>query len=157
MSTTSPTSTIDFAAAFPSSRKVYVEDQRLRVPMREIALSGGEPPFRVYDTSGPQGHDVREGLPPLRREWILGRGDVMSVPRTYIPDSKRRAELPKTLFRSVLRANGHDCVTQLHYARRNVITPEMEFIAAREGFDAEFVRSEVARGRAIIPANINHP
>ena len=77
------------------------------------------------------------------------------MPRTYIPDSKRRAELPKTLFRAVLR--GRDNVTQLHYARKGVITPEMEFIAAREGFDAEFVRSEVARGRAIIPANINHP
>src|SRR5712691_3484011 len=59
--------------------------------------------LRVYDTSGPEGHDVREGLPALRREWILGRGDVMSVPRAYIPDSKRRAELPKSLFRSVLR------------------------------------------------------
>ena len=97
---------------------------------------------------------MREGLPPIRREWIAGRGNVQSVPRTYIPDSKRRAELPKTLFRAVLR--GKDNVTQLHYARKNIITPEMEFIAAREGFDAEFVRSEVARGRAIIPANINH-
>src|SRR5436190_12387312 len=137
----------------PNSSKVYVGP--MKVPMREIALSGGEPPVRVYDTSGPQGHDVREGLPPLRREWIASRKDVESVPRTYIPDSKRRAELPKTLFRAVLR--GKDTVTQLHYARKNIITPEMEFIAAREGFDAEFVRSEVARGRAIIPANINHP
>ena len=98
---------------------------------------------------------MREGLPPLRRDWIAARGDVETVPRTYIPDSKRRAELPKTLFRAVLR--GKDNVTQLHYARKGIITPEMEFIAAREGFDAEFVRSEVARGRAIIPANINHP
>ena len=137
----------------PNSRKVYVGP--LNVPVREIALSGGEPPLQVYDTGGPGGHDVRDGLPPLRREWILGRDDVMSVPRTYIPDSKRRAELPKTLFRSVLR--GRECVTQLHYARKSIVTPEMEFIAAREGFDAEFVRSEVARGRAIIPANINHP
>ena len=137
----------------PHSRRVYVGT--LNVPVREIALSGGEPPLQVDDTGGPDEHDVRDGLPPLRREWIRGRDDVMSVPRTYIPDSKRRAELPKTLFRSVLR--GRECVTQLHYARKSIVTPEMEFIAAREGFHAEFVRSEVARGRAIIPANINHP
>jgi len=137
----------------PNSQKVYVGPHK--VPMREISLSGGEPPLRVYDTSGPQGHDVREGLPPLRRDWILGRSDVESVPRTYIPDSRRRAELPKTLFRAVLRGRAN--ATQLHYARKGVTTPEMEFIAAREGFDADFVRSEVARGRAIIPANINHP
>jgi phosphomethylpyrimidine synthase len=137
----------------PNSRKIHVGPYK--VPVREITLSGGEPPMQVYDSSGPQGHDVREGLPPMRREWIAGRGDAQSVPRTYIPDSKRRAELPKTLFRSVLR--GHDNVTQLHYARKGIVTPEMEFIATREGFDAEFVRSEVARGRAIIPANINHP
>jgi phosphomethylpyrimidine synthase len=136
----------------PNSRKVYVGAHN--VPMREITLSGGEPPLQVYDTSGPQGHNVLEGLPPLRREWIAARG-VQTVPRTYIPDSRRRAELPKTLFRATLR--GKDNVTQLHYARKGTITPEMEFIAAREGFDAEFVRSEVARGRAIIPANINHP
>ena len=137
----------------PNSRKVYVGPYK--VPVREITLSGGEPPMQVYDSSGPQGLDVREGLPPLRREWIAARGDVETVPRTYIPDSKRRAELPKTLFRAVLRGRAN--VSQLHYARKGVITPEMEFIAAREGFDAEFVRSEVARGRAIIPANINHP
>jgi phosphomethylpyrimidine synthase len=139
----------------PNSSKIYVGP--LKVPMREITLSGGEPPVRVYDTSGPHGHDVRDGLPPMRREWIQARGDVMSVPRSYIPDSKRRAELPKTLFRSVLRASGTNAVSQLHYARKQVITPEMEYIAAREGLDAEFIRSEVARGRAIIPANINHP
>jgi phosphomethylpyrimidine synthase len=137
----------------PNSRKVHVGPYK--VPMREISLSGGEPPFQVYDTSGPQGHDVREGLPPLRRDWIASRGDVESVPRTYIPDSRRRAELPKTLFRAVLR--GKNNATQLHYARKGIVTPEMDFIAVREGFDAEFVRSEVARGRAIIPANINHP
>ena len=137
----------------PNSRKVHVGPYN--VPMREITLSGGEPPLQIYDTSGPQGHDVREGLPPLRRDWIRSRGDVETVPRTYMPDSKRRAELPKTLFRATLRGNGN--VTQLHHARKGTITPEMEFIAAREGLDAEFVRSEVARGRAIIPANINHP
>jgi phosphomethylpyrimidine synthase len=128
---------IDFASAYPNSRKVY--DERavpltrdggepvtLRVPMREVSLSGGEPSLRLYDTSGPQGHDVRDGLPKLRAPWIAAR-----------------------------RASGH-IGTQLFYARRGEITPEMEFIAAREGLPAEFVRSEVERGRAIIPSNINH-
>ena len=64
----------DYGEAFPNSKKIYVEGpQGIRVPMREIALSGGEPPFQVYDTSGPQGHDVREGLPPVRGEWIAAR------------------------------------------------------------------------------------
>ena len=67
----------------PNSKKVYVGPYK--VPMREVALSGGELPLRVYDSSGPQGHDVREGLPPIRREWIAGRGDVQSVPRTVHP------------------------------------------------------------------------
>ncbi len=114
--------------------------------MREISLSGGEPPLQVYDSSGPQGHDVREGVPPLRRDWIAARGDVQTVPRTYIPDSKRRAELPKTLFRAVLR--GKDNVTQLHYARKGIVTPEMEFIAAREGFDAELRARRKSRADA---------
>jgi len=116
----------------PNSRKVLVGPHK--VPMREISLSGGELPLQIYDTSGPQGHDVRTGLPALRQDWIAGRGDVQSVPRTYIPDSRRRAELPKSLFRAVLR--GKDNVTQLHYARKGVVTPEMEFIATREGFDS---------------------
>src|SRR3954465_7152350 len=116
-----------YGDAFPNSTKVYVDGPHgIRVPMREIALSGGEPPLRVYDTSGPQGFDVRAGLPALRSGWILP-----------------------------LRAAGP--ITQLHYARKGEITPEMEFIAIREGLPAEYVRSEVARGRAIIPANINHP
>src|SRR5262245_36785692 len=109
-----PLTSSDFSSAFPNSQKVYVDG----VPFREISLSGGNPPLRVYDSSGPQGHDVRAGLP------------------------KRRA--PST-------------GTQMHHARRNRVTPEMEFIAIREGMPAEFVRKEVARGRAIIPANINHP
>jgi phosphomethylpyrimidine synthase len=129
-----------FAAAFPNSRKVYVDvpgDPAVRVPVRAIALSGGEPPLHVYDTSGPHGHDVSAGLPPLRRDWVLARGDVERSPR------------------GGLRGTG--AVTQLHYARRGIVTPEMRFIAAREGSDPGFVRDEVARGRAIIPANINHP
>ena len=149
-----PLQSSDFSSAFPNSAKVFVGD----VPMREIALSGGEPPLRVYDTSGPQGCDVREGLPRLRHEWIQGRGGVAEVPRSYLPAASDLRPMPPVLaerMRTALR--GHAPVTQLHYARRGVITREMAFIAAREGFDAEFVRSEVARGRAIIPANINHP
>ena len=132
-----PLQASELASAFPNSRKVYVDTGRVRVPMREITLSGGEPPMRVYDSSGPQGHDVRAGLPALRRDWIAERGEV------------------ETTANGALR--GASGVTQLHYARKGIVTAEMEFIAVREGFDADFVRSEVARGRAIIPANINHP
>ncbi len=178
MSTTwqSP-SAADFATAFPGSRKIFVDGRDgLRVPMREVALSGGEPPVRMYDTSGPQGHDVREGLPPLRRAWILRRGAVEEVDRSYRPEvrlkpdtapdarleagtmSGGRREMPPALAATMRRAlRGNGGVTQMHYARRGIVTPEMDFIALREGLDAEFVRSEVARGRAIIPANINHP
>jgi phosphomethylpyrimidine synthase len=154
----------DFAAAFPNSRKLYVDHQLerapygrtvVRVPMREVALTAGEPPLLLYDTSGPQGCDVHQGLPPRRREWILARGDVREVPRSCTAVHENPSTLPASLSRSVLRGEG--AVTQLHYARRGVVTPEMEFIAIREGLDPEFVRSEVARGRAIIPANINHP
>jgi phosphomethylpyrimidine synthase len=149
----------EFAAAFPNSRKVYVEGgapgREVRVPMREIALSGGEPPLRVYDTSGPREHDVRAGLPALRAEWIAARGHVVETTASYRPIDDGGPAIPPSLGRRVLRGTGP--VTQLHYARRGETTPEMEFIAVREGLDAEFVRSEVARGRAIIPANINHP
>jgi phosphomethylpyrimidine synthase len=148
----------DLASAFPGSRKVYLQGERVRVPMREIALSGGEPPLRVYDTSGPQGCDVREGLPALRREWILARGDVEDGRRSLPRDPSWLAAMPAALAAKAGRAlRGRGAVTQLHYARTGVATPEMEFIAIREGFDPEFVRSEVARGRAIIPANVNHP
>ncbi len=131
---TTPQPATTYADAFPSSQKVYEEqtvatpggDVRLRVPVREVTLTGGEPPVRLYDTSGPQGHDPREGLPKLRAEWV--------APRRTQP-----------------------VVTQLHYARKGEITPEMAFVAMREGLPAEFVRDEVARGRAIVPANINHP
>ena len=152
-SSSSPTtSVIDFSAAYPNSTKVFVEptevsgntSDRVRVPMREIALSGGEPSLRVYDTSGPQGFDVKDGLPKLRAEWIRQRG-VEATGRGGALRAKASA------------GPGPGAVTQLAYARRGEITPEMRFIAVREGFDAEFVRSEVARGRAIIPANINHP
>jgi phosphomethylpyrimidine synthase len=151
----------DYGDAFPNSRRVYVDGPHgVRVPMREISLSGGEPPLRVYDTSGPPGHDVRTGLPKLRHSWIAGRGDVEAADRAapLRPDQPPAGvEMPRALVNAPLRARPGARVTQMHYARRGEITPEMEFIALREGFNAEFVRSEVARGRAIIPANINHP
>jgi phosphomethylpyrimidine synthase len=151
--TAEPLTADDFANAFPSSRRVYVGGSRgIRVPMREIALSGGEPPLRVYDTRGPLEADALAGLPPLRLDWIRERGDVETArERAHFSGDDGAATFP------VLRARAGEAVTQLHYARRGEITPEMEFIALREGFDAELVRSEVARGRAIIPANINHP
>ncbi len=150
----------EFEAAYPASRKVHVNaragEVTFAVPMREIHLSGGEPPLQVYDTSGPQGVDVRQGLPPLRAKWISARGGVEQVARSYKSARANGApEVPPSLERPTFR--GTQPVTQLHYARKGVVTPEMEFIAVREGLDAEFVRSEVARGRAIVPANINHP
>lgn len=147
-----------YANFFPNSRKVYVQGSRpdIRVPMREITLSptkglGGEeenPPLRVYDTSGPYTDphytvDLEKGLPKLRRPWILERGDVEEI----VGHKGRR----------VFRAKAGCAVTQMAYAKRGIVTPEMEFVALREGMDPEFVRQEVARGRAIIPANINHP
>jgi phosphomethylpyrimidine synthase len=140
-----------FEDAYPNSGKVYAEGRHgVRVPLREITLAGGEPPLRVYDTSGPQDCDVRTGLPKLRRAWVLARGDVAQNGRA---DS---SGLPHALAHDVYRALPGRRVTQMHYARRGVVTPEMEFAALREGFDPELVRAEVARGRAIIPANINH-
>ncbi len=143
MQTPTTSSSSDYAEAFPQSRKVYDEASldtphggvSLRIPHREVALGGGEPPVRLYDTSGPRGHNVRDGLPRLRESWV--------EPRRAGGAGRSGA------------AGG--AFTQLHYARRGEITPEMAFIAGREGLPAEFVRDEVARGRAIIPANINHP
>jgi phosphomethylpyrimidine synthase len=138
-----PLTTEDFAQAFPGSRRIHVDGAGgVRVPMREIALSGGAPPLRVYDTSGPRDIDVHVGLPPVRSPWIRARREVEEVGRGT--------------RRPILRAPAGRAVTQLHYARRGEITPEMEFIAVREGLPADFVRAEVARGRAIIPANVNH-
>jgi len=142
--TYTPLTDADFSTAFPGSRRVLVDGgQDVRVPMREIALSNGDTPVRVYDTGGPRNTDVHVGLPPLRSDWIQRREDVVEV-----RDGNRRP---------VLRAAPGRSVSQLHYARRGQVTPEMEFIAVREGLPAEFVRSEVARGRAIIPSNVNHP
>jgi phosphomethylpyrimidine synthase len=163
-SSNTPLPASDFASAFPHSSKVLVEQpftgepygsMTLKIPMREVRLSGGEPPLRLYDTSGPQGHDVRAGLPPLRQDWIRARGDVEPVERSYRPAGDREAAMPPSLRRPVLWGRG--AVTQLHYARKKIVTPEMAFVAVREGRDPEYVREEVASGRAIIPANINHP
>jgi phosphomethylpyrimidine synthase len=150
----------------PGSRKVYAAGPGgMRVPFREIALRPtrglrGETevnaPLRVYDTSGPYTDpdavlDLHRGLPELRRPWILARGP-------YVAGDPVRASAPHlalTRPRKVLRGKGP--VTQMHYARRGEITPEMEFVAVREGCEPELVRSEVARGRAILPANVNHP
>jgi phosphomethylpyrimidine synthase len=152
----------DYDMNFPNSRKVFVEGRDgVRVPMREIELSGGAPPLRVYDTSGPRDIDVHAGIPKLRAEWIRARGDVEETGPHRLPDlaldpQHGNAEIPEALNHTVLRSTGGP-VTQMAYARRGEITPEMEFVAIREGMEPDFVRSEVARGRAIIPANINHP
>jgi phosphomethylpyrimidine synthase len=132
------------------------------------AEEAGNPPLRIYDTSGPYtdtavATDVRRGLPPLRRDWILGRGDVVELPAVSSEHGRRRAADPRldglrfAHPRRPLRARPGANVTQMHYARRGLVTPEMEFIAIREGLAPELVRDEVARGRAIIPANVNHP
>ncbi|MEI2399608.1 MULTISPECIES: phosphomethylpyrimidine synthase ThiC [Paenibacillus] len=164
---------------FPASRKVYVEGSRpdIQVPMREISLSRTEgvageeenEPLRVYDTSGiytdaAQEADIRRGLPPHRLCWIAERGDSEEYTgRAVQPQDNgiRRggppAEAYPGLQRSPLRAHAGNNVTQLHYARQGIITSEMEYIAIRENTRPEFVRDEVAAGRAIIPANINHP
>jgi len=121
--------------------------------MREIKLSGGEPPLRVYDTSGPEDVDVYRGLPGLRSQWI-DRRDVTPVEHSLADEAVGNgAPIPKALKRKRLRGTK---ITQMHFAKRGEITPEMEFVAIREGMDPAFVRDEVARGRAIIPANINH-
>jgi phosphomethylpyrimidine synthase len=182
------TAHVDDAAVqpLPASRKVYVG--ALRVPMREITQSGGNPTITVYDTSGPYTDpeakiDIRKGLPALREAWIRERGDSVLLEGPTSAYGRKRLEDPKlAALRFDLKRNPRrgKCLTQMHYARRGIVTPEMEFIAIREnqrlveglGFQhpgqsfganlqreitPEFVRDEVARGRAIIPANINHP
>jgi phosphomethylpyrimidine synthase len=225
------------SSSLPNSRKIYVGGELykdIRVAFREISLAptksmNGEievnEPVRVYDTSGPWGDpsvtvDPLQGLPPLRRDWILKRGDVQQIEGRvvrpiddgYLSGKHAAVAAKRSIFngagapsrRKPLRASAGHCITQLWYARQGIITPEMEFIAIREnhgravaaGFDRrnrdrhsesaatekvarndlrqqhrgesfgahiprkitpEFVRQEVARGRAIIPANINHP
>jgi phosphomethylpyrimidine synthase len=202
---------------FPNAAKIHVEGTLpgVRVPMREIRVAPTQthpgtlpgrtvdnPPVTVYDTSGPYTDpaaeiDLARGLAPLRRDWILARGDVEELPQVSSEYGRRRAVDPKLAavrfpsLRRPLCARPGANVTQMHYARQGMVTPEMEFIAIRENqrrelaletmggkargggvaqhpgqsfgatmpalITAEFVRDEVARGRAIIPANINHP
>jgi phosphomethylpyrimidine synthase len=197
---------VDAAAVqpLPNSRKVYVEGSRpdIRVPMREITqtdtrINAGvekNPPIYVYDCSGPYTDpnakiDIRSGLAPLREGWIAERGDTEQLSGPTSEYGQRRLSDPElaalrfNLQRAPRRAQAGKNVTQMHYARQGIITPEMEYIAIRENqkieglselmkaqhpgerFGAsipkiitpEFVRDEIARGRAIIPANINHP
>ncbi|MFD2616483.1 phosphomethylpyrimidine synthase ThiC [Terrilactibacillus laevilacticus] len=172
---------IELKSPFQGSKKVYVEGPRpdLRVPMREIELnktvtSFGEEinePVRVYDTSGPYTDpnyivDIRKGLPNLRENWILERQDVEEYRGREIKpeddgflkeNERSNIERFPNINKTPLRAKEGCKVTQLHYARKGNITPEMAFIAIRENMDPEVVREEVAKGRAIIPANINHP
>jgi phosphomethylpyrimidine synthase len=156
-------------SALGGSRKIYVtgEDATLRVPMREIVLTDGSV-HAVYDTSGPHTDpdfavDLNAGLAPLRADWIAARGDTEELEKPTSIYRRGRDAMPEldairfVHARKGRRAKPGKNVTQMHYARRGEITPEMHFIAVREGCDAEFVRSEVARGRAIIPANVNHP
>lgn len=171
------------------SNKIYIGAHR--VAMREIALnpSANEAPVRVYDTSGPYTDpkinvDINKGLAPLRKDWILNRNDVETYKgREIQPQDNGKARNITPFPHPVanpLRAKAGKNVSQMHYARNGIITPEMQYIAEREnvgieqikkqnrdGMDfgasipdyitPEFVRDEVARGRAIIPANINHP
>ena len=178
------------------SRKVHVgakSGSGVRVAMREIDLEGGEPSVRVYDTSGPYTDpaatiDINQGLPQLRREWILARGDVEEYDAREVkpedngqlgPDRSGGVPGFPNVAKKVLRAKPGGNVSQMHYARRGIITPEMEYVAERENLGREqvrreldgnswgaaipeyvtpeFVRDEIARGRAIIPNNINHP
>ena len=198
MATNTPASEFSVTQGpLPASRKVHLTGGRyadLRVAMREIDLEGpDEAPVRVYDPSGPYTEadepvDIRKGLAPVRREWIEARGDVEEyVGRKPTPlDNGQHAESATPFIefpasgRKPLRAKAGEAVTQMAYARRGIVTPEMEYVAIREnlgrttpseapsggeGFGAEippvvtpeFVRDEVARGRAIIPSNINHP
>jgi len=134
----------------------------VRVPVREIRLAESVPPLLLYDTSGPYGDEshtvnLHEGLPPIRKEWILERGDVEPATRSGREGPAGYAGKPFPRPSVPLRAKNGRAVTQMHYARRGEITPEMEFVALREGVSAAMVRDEVARGRAILPANINHP
>ena len=203
-----PTSALT-TSPLPASKKVYVngEQDGVAVPMREIALSSAKTEngasaassIVVYDTSGPYTDpvtkiDIQRGLPPLRRDWILARQDVDALPDVSSEYGRLRANDPTLdslrfrYIRKPLRAKPGKNVSQLHYARRGIVTPEMEYIAIRETqlrdaqaqsngtprgvvqhpgqawgatipqtITPEFVRDEVARGRAIIPANVNHP
>ncbi len=157
--------------AFPGSTKTYLQGSRpdLQVPMREVRLSTGDSVV-LYDTSGPytdptRRTDIRLGLPAHRQAWIEERGDteqydgreVLPVDNGLKEHDHRNLDSVFAHTRKPRRARAGQTVTQMAYARRGVVTPEMEFVALREGMSPEAVRDEVARGRAVIPANVNHP
>jgi len=157
--------------AFPGSRKTYLQGSRpdLQVPMRQVVLSTGDSVV-LYDTSGPYTDpdlrtDIRLGLPALRAGWVGERGDTASYDgRPVQPvDNGLKARDHRDLdsvfasTRQPLRALPGRTVTQMRYAKQGAITPEMEFVALREGMSAEYVRDEIARGRAVLPVNVNHP
>ncbi|MGE6312960.1 phosphomethylpyrimidine synthase ThiC [Bacillus cereus] len=166
---------IELKSSLPGSKKVYVDGPRagMKVPMREIEQSDTNgvqnPPLRVYDTSGPYTDpeykvELEKGIPTPRHSWTLGRGDVEEYEgREVKPEddgvkvaSKHTPVFPQ-MDRKPLRAKQGANVSQMHYARNGIITSEMEYVAIREGVEPEFVRKEIAEGRAILPANINHP
>jgi phosphomethylpyrimidine synthase len=149
--------------------KMYLDgaDPSIRVPVRTISLSDGTT-HAVYDTSGPYSDpaseiDIRRGLPPVREAWIDSRNDTVVLDNATSVYRRGREAMPQldgVRFpgrRRVRRARPGANVSQMHYARRGEITPEMQFVALREGLEPSFVRDEVAAGRAIIPANVNHP
>ncbi|MFI1583164.1 phosphomethylpyrimidine synthase ThiC [Embleya sp. NPDC020630] len=146
----------------PAHHRGYVAGSRedLRVPVRTVHLTNGET-VRLYDTSGPYTDpafevDVRRGLPALREAWIDERGDTERYDGRIADLTPAGLAVPGAGARP-RRAAGSEAVTQLGYARRGLITPEMEFVAVREGLTPEVVRDEIAAGRAVLPANINHP
>ncbi|MBK5470051.1 MULTISPECIES: phosphomethylpyrimidine synthase ThiC [Bacillus] len=166
---------IELKSSLPGSKKVYVDGthEGMKVPMREIEQSDTNgvqnPPIRVYDTSGPYTDpeykvELEKGLQAPRHSWTLGRGDVEAYEgREIKPEddgvkvaSKHTPVFPQ-MDRKPLRAKQGANVSQMHYARNGIITSEMEYVAIREGVEPEFVRKEIAEGRAILPANINHP
>ncbi|PEK04119.1 phosphomethylpyrimidine synthase ThiC [Bacillus wiedmannii] len=166
---------IELKSSLPGSKKVYVDGPRagMKVPMREIEQSETNgipnPPIRVYDTSGPYTDpaykvELEKGLQAPRHSWILERGDVEAYEGREVKpeDDGVKVALKHTpvfpqMDRQPLRAKHGANVTQMHYARKGIITSEMEYVAIREGVEPEFVRKEIAEGRAILPANINHP
>ena len=163
--------TSSIGTAFPGSRKTYLQGSRedLKVPMREVVLTNGDS-IVLYDTSGPYTDtslrtDIRLGLPSVRTAWIEERGDTETYDgRALQPIDNGLKEHDHRNLDSVFgvarlprKAQPGKTVTQMAYAKAGVITPEMEFVAVREGMEPEFVRSEIARGRAVLPLNVNHP
>jgi len=158
----------DSGVPTPGRRRAHLAGpDGARIPVTEVSLTptsgrfGDEvnPPIRLYEVSGPHGDpdvtvDVNEGITALRQAWIRGRCDVEPAGTA---NPYPAGTTGPGVGRQILRATSGSTVTQMHYARRDVITPEMEYVAVREGVEPTFVRDEIARGRAILPNNVNHP